>query len=71
MRKTSDFNVPITEKILLTDKELQALLGVGRKSAVEISIAAGARISIGKLKRNNRKIIEEYLNKISDNNGGN
>lgn len=62
MRKTKSFNTPIEEKILVTDEELQSFLGVGRKTAVEISIAADARIQFGRLKRNNINKIRCYIN---------
>lgn len=46
--------------------ELQQMLGCGRKSAVDIGIAAGARIQIGRRVLWNVSKIEKYLDAVSE-----
>ncbi len=45
---------------------LQAMLSSGRKTAVEIGIAAGARIQVGRRVLWNVKKVQQYLDAISE-----
>ena len=47
-------------------EKLQRLLTSGRKTAVEIGTAAGARIQVGRRVLWNVQKIQDYLNKISE-----
>ena len=53
------------EKITVTTDELQALLGCGHKSAVEIGKLAEARVQFGKRVLWNVERVKEYINLIS------
>ena len=46
--------------------ELQSMLGCGRKGAVDIGIAAEARVQIGRRVFWNVKKIQQYLDAISE-----
>ena len=57
---------PVSENRKAVDTvELQAMLGTGRKTAVDIGTAAGARIQFGRRVMWNVKKIERYLDSIS------
>lgn len=45
---------------------LQTMLGVGRKTAVEIATAAGARIQVGRRVLYNVNKVQAYLDEISE-----
>lgn len=45
---------------------LQAMLSSGRKTAVEIGIATGARIQVGRRVLWNVKKVQQYLDAISE-----
>lgn len=63
---TSDEDVRICEKICVTTSELGILLSLGRHSAVDIGIRAGARVYLGnrRILWNIRKV-KEYVDSIS------
>lgn len=65
MYKTSDLSTNGENRILLSTKDLQAVLDCGRVSAIRIGTEAGARIDVGRRVLWNRKIIEAYLEKIA------
>lgn len=46
--------------------ELQSMLGCGRKGAVDIGTAAGARVQIGRRVFWNVKKVQQYLDAISE-----
>ena len=52
-------------RLAVTTEELQALLGCGRKSAVDIGALAEARIQLGKRVLWNVEKVKIYLNLIS------
>lgn len=54
-----------TLRLTVTTDELQALLGCGRKSAVDIGELAEARIQLGKRVLWNVEKVKTYLNMIS------
>ena len=55
-----------TDKLLITNKELQQMLSCSYRTAVKIGEEAGARLQIGKAVRWKVKNIEEYLAKTKD-----
>lgn len=57
--------IDVSDKILLTTEELQALLSCGRHSAVKIGTDAKSRIDVGKRVLWNRKKVEAYLQNIA------
>lgn len=65
MHKTSESELYISQKILITTKELQEMLSCGRYSAVKIGTDAIARVDVGKRVLWNRKKIEKYLSDIA------
>ena len=68
MRKTNQSNhnkIDLRDRYSVNTDELRVLVGCGRKSAVEIGIAAGAQIRIGRRVLWNVKKIEKYLDSIS------
>ena len=54
------------EKRTVDTAGLQAMLSSGRKTAVEIGIAAGARIQVGRRVLWNVNKVQEYLDCISE-----
>jgi hypothetical protein len=64
MRKTRTTDISFEELTVDTAK-LQSLLNCGRQSAVEIGIAAGARIYVGRRVLWNITKIRKYLDEIS------
>lgn len=65
MNKTKDSSIGCQNRILLSTKDLQAVLDCGRVSAVRIGMEAGARVEIGRRVLWNRKKIEIYLEQIA------
>ncbi|MDF2542687.1 MAG: hypothetical protein K0S47_2405 [Herbinix sp.] len=57
--------IDLTRKLTVDTEELQQILSLGRKSAVEIGVAANAKIVIGKRIVWCLKKIEEYLYSIA------
>lgn len=53
------------ERIAINTKELQAMLGCGRKTAVDIGEQAGAKIQIGRRILWNPVVIKAYVAQIS------
>lgn len=67
MNVTKSKNVKVSEKSLTTDTPgLQAMLCAGRKTAVEIGTAAGAKITVGRRVFWNVPKIQKYLDCISE-----
>lgn len=66
MNTTTKYAVPVGHKRLaVTTNELQALLGCGRKSAVDVGELAEARIQLGKRVLWNVQKVQTYLDLIS------
>lgn len=65
MNRTMTSNIEISQRILVTTKELQSLLGAGRVSAMNIGASANARVDVGKRVFWNRNKIEVYLKNIA------
>ena len=66
MRATTQFpEATKHERIAVNTKELQAMLGCGRKTAVDIGEQAGAKIQIGRRVLWNPIIVKEYIAQIS------
>jgi len=63
---TKNNNLDLTRKLTVDTKELQEILSLGRKSAVEIGKAANAQIVVGKRIVWNLSKIQDYLNKIAE-----
>lgn len=66
MRKTTIASGELKNKKTVDTVGLQAMLSCGRKSAVDIGIAAGARIQIGRRVLWNVKKVQQYLDAISE-----
>ncbi len=62
---TKSYEIDLTRKLTVDTEELQQILSLGRKSAVEIGNSAGARIVIGKRIVWNLQKIQEYLYNIA------
>ncbi len=58
-------NIDLTRKMAVDTLELQAILSLGRKSAVEIGKSANAQIVVGKRIVWNLQKIQEYLYNIA------
>lgn len=56
----------IEKKQAVDTKELQGMLSTGRKTAVDIGKAAGARIQVGRRVLWNVKRIQQYIDSISE-----
>lgn len=65
MRKTTNFELDYSVKILISTKELQALLSCGRSSAVKIGMEAKARVEIGKRVLWNQQKIQQHISQLS------
>lgn len=66
MRATTQFPEAMKrERIAVNTKELQAILGCGRKTAVDIGEQAGAKIQIGRRVLWNPIVVKEYIAQIS------
>ena len=66
MRATKKFDdQQDIEKLTRTTDRLQAMLGCGRKSAVQIGDLAGARIQLGKRVLWNVNKVKDYVNRVS------
>ena len=66
MNATKQFsNIKTSEKIEVNTNDLQAMLGCGRRSAVQIGELAEARIQFGKRVFWNVKKVKEYVDAIS------
>ena len=66
MRATTQFpEATKRERIAVNTKELQAMLGCGHKTAVDIGEQAGAKIQIGRRVLWNLIVVKEYIAQIS------
>jgi len=63
---TKDYELKPNDKKLVDTTELQFLVCAGRKTAVDIGIAAGARIQVGRRVFWNVKKVQQYLDSISE-----
>lgn len=61
--KRTDYDI---ECVAVDTEKLQGLLSSGRKTAVEIGTAAGARIQVGRRVLWNMNKIQKYLDMISE-----
>ncbi|MFV0420124.1 MAG: hypothetical protein ACK5KT_15520 [Dysgonomonas sp.] len=67
MKETlKNFEVKPNDKKLVDTSELQFLVCSGRKTAVDIGIAAGARVQIGRRVLWNVSKVQKYLDAISE-----
>jgi len=71
MRATNQSNemgavIEIKDKMAVDTKTLQVMVGAGRKSAVEIGTAAGAKIQIGRRILWNTRKVQRYLDAMSE-----
>ena len=64
MKRTSATGIS-SEDLTVDTTKLQSLLNCGRQSAVEIGVAAGARIYVGRRILWNVSKIRKYLDEIS------
>lgn len=64
--RIKDTSIPTAAKICVDTSELQQLLCTGRKTAIQIGMAAGARIKVGTRIVWNVKKVSEYLDSISE-----
>lgn len=64
MRKTTDFKLKNTDKLLVSTENLQAMLDCGRQSAIEIGKLAGARHRIGRRVFWNVQKVKDYLDEM-------
>ena len=55
-----------SNKIMVGIEELQEMLCVGRNTAKQIGIDAGASIKIGRRRLYNVEKVTEYMNKLSE-----
>lgn len=62
---TKSVRIELNNKYTVTTEELMEILGVGRKTAVEIGRAACAKIVVGKRIIWNLRKIDEYLYNIA------
>lgn len=65
MRATKQ-NTPSTNNLTVSTEGLQSLLNSGRNTAVEIGMAAGAKVVIGRRVLWNVSKIQKYLDCISE-----
>lgn len=59
-------NTPSTNNLTVSTEGLQSLLNSGRNTAVEIGMAAGAKVVIGRRVLWNVSKIQKYLDCISE-----
>lgn len=64
MKKREIGTIPLSERALLDDRNLAEYLDVGLSTARRISREAGAERRFGRLKRNDRRLIDEFLNSL-------
>lgn len=65
MNSTTQFLINLENKILLNTKELQAVLGCGRASAIKIGTCAQARVEIGRRVLWSYAKVNKYIKEIS------
>lgn len=67
MRETmKDYNVKPADKKMVDTTELQIMLCSGRRTAVEIGTAAGAKVQVGRRVFWNVKKVQQYIDAISE-----
>lgn len=67
MRETTkSYDLKPSDKKLVDTAELQFLVCAGRKTAVDIGTAAGARVSVGRRVLWNVEKVQRYINTISE-----
>lgn len=66
MNATKKFDIESTQKLSVDTDGLQAILGCGRKTAVQIGELAEAKIRIGKRVFWNVEKVKQYLDDISE-----
>lgn len=67
MRTTKKFSdVKPEDKKLIDTQELQALLSVGRNTAVRIGTDACARVSVGRRVLWNTSKVQQYIDQIAE-----
>lgn len=53
-------------KIMVSIEELQDMLSVGRNTAKQIGIDAGASVKVGRRRLYNVSKVEEYMNRLTE-----
>lgn len=67
MRETmKDYNVKPVDKKMVDTTELQIMLCSGRRTAIEIGTAAGAKVQVGRRVFWNVKKVQQYIDAISE-----
>lgn len=66
MNVTKKFNIDESKKKTVDTMELQAILGVGRKTAVEIGTSAQSKLVIGRRVIWNLNKVQKYLDSICE-----
>lgn len=67
MRETmKDYSIKPADKKMVDTTELQIMLCSGRRTAVEIGTAAGAKIQVGRRVFWNVKKVQQYIDAISE-----
>lgn len=65
-KTTKTYNeIDLTRKLAVDTEELQQILSLGRKSAVEVGKAANAQVMVGKRIIWNLQRVQEYLYNIA------
>ena len=65
-KTTKTYNeIDLTRKLAVDTEELQQILSLGRKSAVEVGKAANAQIMVGKRIIWNLQRVQEYLYNVA------
>ena len=62
MRKTTESQLELKHRMLISTADLQEFLSCGRSTTIKIGTEAGAKIQIGKRVLWNREKIQKYLN---------
>lgn len=66
MLKRNNTSSDANNKIMVSIEELQDMLSVGRNTAKQIGIDAGASIKVGRRRLYNVAKIEEYMRKLTE-----
>lgn len=65
MRKTTESQLELNHRMLISTADLQEFLSCGRSTTIKIGTEAGAKIQIGKRVLWNREKVQKYLNERS------
>lgn len=65
MRRTTESQLELNCRILISTTDLRELLSCGISTATKIGTEAGARVQIGKRVLWNREKVQEYLKELS------